>query len=209
MTSTAARVFLNVPFDAAYKPLFDALVFAVLDCGSLPHCALEVQDSGQVRIQKIVELIGRCRYGIHDISRTEPDAKSGLPRFNMPFELGLFLGAKWFGAQSHRRKNCLILDKERYRFQQFFSDIAGQDIKAHNNHVAQIIKLVRDWLRNTTPTVEIPSGSIIASRYEQFCRDLPILCQARGYHVEELIFNDYTQLVSRWLKYYGKSQPRQ
>ena len=35
------NVFLNCPFDAAYKQLFDALVFAVHDCGFIPRCALE------------------------------------------------------------------------------------------------------------------------------------------------------------------------
>src|SRR5262249_5963635 len=30
-----------------------------------------------------------CKYGIHDISRTEVTSASGLPRFNMPLELGV------------------------------------------------------------------------------------------------------------------------
>lgn len=84
-------VFINCPFDAKYRSLFQAAIFAVFDCGYVPRCALEVYDSGQVRIDKIVGLIKRCRFGIHDISRTELDRKSRLPRFNMPLELGIFL----------------------------------------------------------------------------------------------------------------------
>ena len=49
-------------------------------------------------------MIADCRYGIHDISRTELDRDSGLPRFNMPLELGIFLGAKRFGAEEQKRK---------------------------------------------------------------------------------------------------------
>ena len=37
-------VFVNVPFDHGYKKLFDALVFAVHDCGFVAHCALESDD---------------------------------------------------------------------------------------------------------------------------------------------------------------------
>ena len=52
---------------------------------------------------------------IHDISRTELDKKTSLPRFNMPFELGLFLGAKKFGAFDQSKKRTLILDKKKHR----------------------------------------------------------------------------------------------
>jgi hypothetical protein len=77
-------VFVNCPFDSAYRPLFEAVVFAVYDCGFYPRCALEADDSSQVRIQKITKIIGECRLAIHDISRTQLDRESGLPRFNMP-----------------------------------------------------------------------------------------------------------------------------
>lgn len=89
-----AGVFINCPFDARYRKLFLATVFAVFDCGFLPRCALEIEDGGEERIRKIKRIIRECRYGIHDISRVELDSKSRLPRFNMPLELGLFLGAR-------------------------------------------------------------------------------------------------------------------
>jgi hypothetical protein len=47
------NVFINCPFDAAYRPLLNAIVFAVQDCGLFTRCAMEVQDSGEVRITKI------------------------------------------------------------------------------------------------------------------------------------------------------------
>ena len=83
----STSVFINCPFDNQYKALFEAVVFAVAECGFQPRCALEVEDASEVRIEKIFKIIAGCRYGIHDISRTEPDRTSGLPRFNMPFEL--------------------------------------------------------------------------------------------------------------------------
>lgn len=40
-------VFVNCPFDDAYKPMFEAIVFAVFDCGYRPRCALEAYDAGK------------------------------------------------------------------------------------------------------------------------------------------------------------------
>jgi hypothetical protein len=138
-------VFINCPFDDNYLPLFRALIFAVFECGLIPRCAQEVYDAGEVRIEKISRIIRDCRWGIHDISRTDTNSR-GLPRFNMPLELGLFLGAKRFGTGPQTRKSCLVLDRDRYRYQEFISDIAGQDIVAHADDPAEAIKAVRDWL---------------------------------------------------------------
>ena len=97
MASYEESIFINCPFDLEYRPIFQALVFAVHECGYFARCALEVEDSGQVRIQKIEQIIAECRFGVHDISRTKADPENQLPRFNMPLELGLFLGAKRYG----------------------------------------------------------------------------------------------------------------
>ena len=194
------NIFINCPFDSTYKPLFDAMIFAVHDCGFIPRCALEEDDASEVRIDKIYNIIADCRYGIHDISRTELDENSNLPRFNMPLELGIFLGAKKFGVEEQKRKKCLILDTKPYRYQQFISDIAGQDIQAHNDTPETIVKNVRNWLRTASRRETIPSGSIIWRRYRDFRRDLPQTAQECQLTVEDLIFNDYTLVVTRWLK---------
>lgn len=197
-----ASVFINCPFDADYATLFDAIVFAVHDCGFVARYALEIEDGSQVRIAKLTDLIARCRLGVHDLSRTELSPRSGLPRFNMPLELGLFLGAKRYGDARQRRKLCLVLDREPYRYQQFCSDIAGQDISAHDGKVEAAIKTVRDWLRNARvgSTTIIPSGSVIFSRYERFGADLPALCGKLQLDPAQLIFNDRVALIIEWLK---------
>ena len=202
-STPASGVFLNVPFDAAYRPLFEALVFCVTDCGYEARCALEASDGGHVRVEKITRIIADCAFGVHDISRTELDKKSRLPRFNMPFELGLFLGAKRFGDRRQKRKAILILDRERYRYQKYLSDIAGQDIKAHRNKPALLIGAVRDWLRDAEPNRQLPSSTIIASRYKKFRRDLPGLCQNLRLDPDELTDNDYKWVINRWLELNG------
>ena len=114
-SSYSKDVFINCPFDAHYKKVFEAIVFAVFDCGFQPRCALELDDGAQIRFSKISRIIGDCRFGIHDISKTELDESNGLPRFNMPLELGMFLGAKQYGSKKQKKKVCLILDRENYR----------------------------------------------------------------------------------------------
>jgi hypothetical protein len=78
MASYEDNVFINCPFDSQYQAIFYALVFAVHDCGYVARCALEVDDSGLVRIQKIEQMISDCRFGIHDISRIESDPQTQL-----------------------------------------------------------------------------------------------------------------------------------
>ena len=198
----AKSVFINCPFDAEYQPLFEAIIFTVMDCGFRARCAQEIDDSSQVRAEKIIGMIRECRLGIHDISRTAPDAITGLPRFNMPLELGLFLGAKRYGVGRQHHKRCLVLDREKYRYQQYCSDIAGQDIGAHGGEAEEAVRVVRDWLRNAEPKarVIIPGGAQIFQRYQTFQQTLPGYCAKFKLERERLIFNDYTTAVEVWLR---------
>jgi hypothetical protein len=194
------HVFINCPFDDEYRPIFDALVFAVFDCGFVARCSLEFAGSAGVRIDNIASLVEECKYGVHDISRTEPDEGSGLPRFNMPLELGLFLGAMKLGTTDQRSKDCLILDSSKYRYQRFISDIAGQDIEAHGKSPTTAVKKVRNWLNALPETdeVNLPGGTKMAERYEEFRRQLPDLCDAVHLDPDELTFTDTVYLASGW-----------
>ena len=192
-------VFVNCPFDSQYKPLFNAVVFAVVLCGFRARCALEVDDGSQPRIEKIFSIIEHCRFGIHDLSRTEPDDVFQLPRFNMPLELGMFLGVKRCGGRQQRRKSCLVLDTERYRYQKFMSDIAGQDIQAHGCEERRAIVAVRNWLR-TASGRKLPGGAEVFRRYQLFDRVLPQVCRHAELDPAELTFADFVSLTVEWLK---------
>jgi len=194
-------VFLNVPFDRTYRPLLEAAVFAISDCGFVARCALEDDDASRVRVDKIYDLISESKYGIHDISRVTLDHVHGLPRFNMPLELGLWLGAKRFGSTRDKQKRTLVLDKLPYRYQIFWSDIAVQDATSHNNDAATVIRRIRDWLRNSPDykNVAFPSADILVNRYYRFRAQLPALCKGRGLNFRSLEFNDYATIVDGWL----------
>jgi hypothetical protein len=180
--------------------MFSAIVFVIFDCGYVARCALEIDDASLVRIDNIMRIIKDSKFGIHDISRTELDEKTKLPRFNMPLELGMFLSAKRFGTGKQKEKVCLILDKAQYRYQKFISDIAGQDIQCHKNSQKQVIKIVRAWLSNASKRKTIPGGREIYRRYEKFRKDLPNMCQDSRIEQDELTFNEYTNFVSDWLR---------
>ena len=203
------NVFINCPFDDDYRPIFRAIVFAVHDCGFVARCALEESNSADVRVSKIESIIGDSRLGIHDVSRTELDEGSDLPRFNMPLELGLFLGARRFGTTKQRRKACLVLDRERFRYQAYMSDLAGQDIGCHHGTPEGAIPVVRDWLSHFAPEdVILPGGKTMVKRYRAFQGVLPDMLSAAEIEPDELIYNDYTSFLvgglSRTLGVRGK-----
>ena len=193
----SSNVFINCPFDSAYNDMLNAIHFTIIDCGFIPRCALEANDSDDIRIEKILNIIDNCKYGIHDLSRTEIDPTIGLPRFNMPLELGLFIGCKKYGPNE---KSYLILDIERYRYRNFISDIGGQDIKAHSNESQRAVRAVRDWLNTKSNRTTIPSGTIIWTRFQSFKAELPTICNDMNWEIEELTFMDYNLSIKTWLK---------
>lgn len=191
------NVFINCPFDGTYRPFFEALVFTIHDSGFKPRCSLEGLDSGEVRISKIIRLLKSCRYAVHDLSRTEPDPKTKLPRFNMPLELGLDLGLRHSEHQALSQKKCLVLDRRRYRYQKFISDIAGQDPRSHDLKVPKLITVVRDWLRSESGRSTVPTAPSIVNRYSLFEKDLPRL--SRDVPRSKLTFADLSNIISTWL----------
>lgn len=158
-----------------------------------------MDDASETRIDKIYDLIAHCRFGVHDLSRTELDVQHALPRFNMPLELGIFLGAKRFGDDGQRRKRGLVLDVERYRYQKFISDLAGVDIQDHGGEPERAVHRLRDWL-GTVARRQLPGGDRVWSAYMAFARDLPRLAQESETDAEQLTYVDFEMLVLAWLE---------
>jgi len=195
-------IFINCPFDKEYKPMLRVLLFTVIDCGFEPRIATERGDSGEVRIEKIKDLIKQSRYSIHDISRMEALKEGDLPRFNMPFELGLDLGCRAFGSGNLSEKKCLILEKERYRYQKVLSDISGNDIEAHNSNPEILVRRVRNWVYETT-NHKVSSGTIIWRRYSAFYNHFEIVTGESAYDtedIEEMPDIEFIDLIKEWGK---------
>ena len=193
-------IFINCPFDVEYKQMLRALIFSIIECGFEPRVADESDDSGEERIKKIKELIKGSQYSIHDISRMELQQS---PRFNLPFEVGLDLGCREFGQGILKEKKCLVLDREKYRFRQFFSDLSGSDIQDHNDDPQIMIRKVRNWVRtNTGAPLDNKGPTRIWIRFNEFYTNYFKSKKSRGFSdddIEELPSSEYIDDVRSWI----------
>ncbi|MGN7719537.1 hypothetical protein [Chitinophaga sp. 22620] len=188
------KIFINCPFDSDYQPLLHAMVYVIYRCGFYPVTALNEDDATDSRLSKIIRCIRDCRYGIHDISRTEVNEEQ-LPRFNMPFETGLFFAAKHFGGKDQKAKSGLVFERTKYRYQKYISDLNGIDTKAHDNDPIKVIENVRDWLKTTSRRSMIPGPASLKKEYQEFERKLPGILKDLELEGEHILFNDFCQIV--------------
>ena len=197
----ARSIFVNCPFDAEYKTLFDAIIFTVVRCGFVARCALEVTETTGIRISRIAEIIRDCDHSIHDLSRMGLYGNLGeeVPRFNMPFELGLFLGSREFGGPAGRKKSYLVLDTERHRYKRALSDIGGQDAEPHDDNVETAIERVRNYLdsRPITGDEPLPGVNVIKRELDEFEVLVPSVAAAINLDPDRLTFSNRTQLIAK------------
>ena len=132
-------VFLNIPYDSHFHNLGLAYICAIASFGLVPRATLEIP--GIRRLDRIVELIASCAFSIHDLSRIERLPPQRLPRFNMPFELGLAVTWQKIHPKQHL---WYAFEAERYRADKTLSDIAGTDIYIHEGTVKGVLKKVSD-----------------------------------------------------------------
>lgn len=198
MASSFGRcVFVNVPFDLAYLPLLHAILFAIHDCGFIARIAVEEIGSNENRLAKIVRIIRESRFSIHDICRVEISVDSPLPRFNMPFECGLALGAIRYGDPEDNR-DFLLMVAEPFQDKRTLSDLAGQDAIAHRNDPKLVISAIRAFLSGKADAdVKIRGAKAIWERYIQFNLGLERLCERLELTVAEIESFDY---LSDWIK---------
>lgn len=191
-------VFINCPFDKKYQPILQAIIYSVYRCGFFPCTALEEDNALESRLHKIIRLIRRCKYGIHDISRIQL-TNNKFPRFNMPYELGLFFGAKYYGSGIQRRKQTLVFEKDKFSYQKFISDLNGIDTKAHGGNPHEVIISIRDWLKTNSKRALIPGSTLISKEYKEFLTELPIIVKRMNLNPGNLQMVDYTIIVEEFI----------
>jgi len=196
--SYRTNIFINCPFDSDYYQLLKPILFTVIYCGLKPRLS-ETIDGGDIRITQIQELINESKFSIHDISRIIPKSKKDLPRFNMPFELGMDLGCK---AYLKTDKRCLILEKEQYRYKEVISDISGQDISSHNNEPIIVVKCVRNWIYKIKTSKPV-AYTVIWDLYNEFLFDFDKDMKAENLDPNkmwEIPFSELIDLMAKWIK---------
>lgn len=144
------NVFINCPFDKSFiDDILKPILYVLVKNGLYPRLSLEVSDSGEIRLQKITEIIKSCKYSIHDLSIVKAKKANEYSRMNMPFELGIDYGLRNSGIPKLRDKQFLILEAVKYDYMKAISDINGFDLKVHSNETEKIFECLKSWLSET------------------------------------------------------------
>jgi len=197
------NVFINCPFDPEYTSLLRPLLFTILYVGMIPKIGLERSDSGETRINKICEMMRDSRYSIHDLSRLQSRRRNEFYRMNMPFELGIEYGCRQFGPDHFRNKRCLILEKSRHDYAKALSDLAGVDIKSHQDKPEDLILAMRDWFFETVGLRNIDSRTVIWYKFTDFTSSFYNTRKNQGYSdedIEDMSVPEYMHFIQEWLK---------
>ncbi len=193
------NVFINCPFDKDYIFLMRTLTFTLQYLDFSPFVSQTISSS-TIRVNQIKEHIRSCKYSIHDLSRSRPMKKGELPRFNMPYELGLDLGACEFGGKILSTKKTLILETRRFNYQQVLSDISGQDIENHDDDPKTMLTKVRNWISNNSTSVIVGQSQIWIA-LNQFNSDLTrrLSSTYSTKDINEMPIGDYMKFTSEWI----------
>ncbi|HEY4962748.1 MAG TPA: hypothetical protein VFC15_19835 [Candidatus Limnocylindrales bacterium] len=121
-------VFLNLPYDAKFEPLYLAYIAGVSAFGLLPRTPLEIP-GGSRRLDNIFDQLRGCRYSIHDLSRVQVTRTAPrTPRFNMPFELGLAVAHQKAGGDH----TWFVFEQLAHRLSKSLSDLDGSEVYLHD-----------------------------------------------------------------------------
>jgi hypothetical protein len=191
------NVFINCPFDNDYRLLLKPLLFTILYLGYRPNIA-RTQSSSDIRINQIKSFIKDSKFGIHDLSRCRPLSVGELPRFNMPYELGLDMGCIEFGSRKSKSKKILILEKDKFHYQKVLSDIAGQDIENHEDDPKTLVQKVRNWFSTLSPRKSCSPTTEVWAAYNQCSSDLIEDIYSDGKN-DNIPIEEYLKLVKRWI----------
>jgi len=142
-------VFLNIPYDREFEDLYLAYIVGLTQLGLRVNATVAVPNQG--RLEAIIGLIEESNFSIHDLSRIE--LSKGIPRFNMPVELGLALYRSHATKGRHR---VYVFESKSYRVQRSTSDINGIDPQIHNGTAKGVMAGLRNLFRQPGNVTTVP-----------------------------------------------------
>ncbi|HEV2385710.1 MAG TPA: hypothetical protein VGS20_00505 [Candidatus Acidoferrales bacterium] len=168
------NVFLNVPYDEQFHRLYLAYISGISAFGLVPRTTLEIP-GGARRLDCIFDLIQRCRYSIHDLSRVQLDISAPrTPRFNMPFELGLSVA---WARVSGRNHTWFVFEAINRRLSKSLSDLNGTDPYVHDARIGGVFReLCNCFVRRRRQ----PSVQQMRRIYREVRRALPEILRRAG-----------------------------
>lgn len=164
------HVFFNVAFDDDTEWLYLSLILSIVGIGMHPRCVLDVPPDAS-RLQRLNALIRKCPFSVHDLSRVQLSNHGfRVPRFNMPFELGLAVAI----AHKRRRRSAhrfRVFEQTPHRLAQSLSDLNGYDPFIHAGTPVGLYRAMRDAF------VELESVPLASER--QFKKAFRAMCVFR------------------------------
>ena len=188
-------VFLNVPFDIEYSPLFIALVAGLTGLGRKPRSVLEVPSGGLNRLERIFGLIASCGASIHDLSRVSLSGDFQVPRFNMPFELGMA-----YALSRQSSHSFFILEEKHFRLQASLSDLNGHDPHIHAGDPTGVLRCILDCFRTPAGAPPLAALETLRQQLTEIVLDLPKEGTVDGLfhrHLFLLVIGTATEIAKR------------
>lgn len=159
MTGSPAGVFINCPFDNAYRECHHAIMLCVVACGLEPRSALESGTVAAPRMKRISSALRESKLSIHDLTRAHGDPTlANLARFNMPFEFGMAYLLAEAAADLGVDHDWLALLPTAHPYGEFISDLAGYDLDVHDGTPASVIPPVLAWLSSRPGVGPLPAS---------------------------------------------------
>jgi len=172
--SPPVEVFLNLPYDEKFQRLYLAYICGVRALGIAPRVTLEIP-GGTRRLDRILDLIQKCPFSVHDLSRVELDrGHPSTPRFNMPFELGLAVAWERTRKAKH---TWFVMESMNHRLAKSLSDLNGTDPYIHNGTIRGVFReLGNAFVRRGKQ----PSAQEMWRVYQEIRKGIPAILRQRG-----------------------------
>jgi hypothetical protein len=159
-------VFLNLPFDSNFEPIFVAYVVGLVTLGFIPRSVLELDEDGAVRMERLFRLMRQCQGSVHDLSYGGKER-----RYNMPLELGVAYALTRLSS-----KKIYVFEAKKYILKKNLSDLSHFDPKIHGMKGEKALVAIYDCFDSRLLTDPIEIGRPI---YKRTIKRLPEIRQGR------------------------------
>lgn len=108
-----------------------------------------------------------CDASIHDLSRITLSGPQGVPRFNMPFELGVA-----YALAQKASHDFFVLEEKPFRLQASLSDLNGHDPHIHDSTPSGALRCVLDCFGTPSGVPSMPALESLARQLSKLALKL-------------------------------------
>jgi hypothetical protein len=132
---SANHVFLNLPFEKSFEPIFAAYIVGLITLGWVPRSVLELDETGEGRMERLFQLLRQCPASVHDLSYLGSER-----RYNMPFELGVAYAL----ARLEKGRKVFVFEAKKRDLLRTLTDLRHFDPKRHNMSGEKALEAIYD-----------------------------------------------------------------